>query len=234
MAAVLSAGPDAVLSHRTAARLWGIRVPQPAAIEISVPIGRRPRSRGIVAHRRVRLGSDEITTRHGIPVTRPVRTLIDIATCTSRETLEAAVNDADKLQLTNPEALRRALDQRPREPGTAILRDLLDSYTFALTDSSLERRFLPIARRAGLPLPPTQQHLDGFRVDFYWPDLGLVVETDGLRYHRTAAEQAADRRRDQAHAAAGRVPLRFSRAQVVFEPEHVEATLKRVVRRLAD
>lgn len=122
----------------------------------------------------------------------------------------------------------------PANPGTAILRDLLDSHTFALTDSSLERQFLPIARRAGLPLPLTQQHLDGFRVDFYWPDLGLVVETDGLRYHRTAAEQTADRRRDQAHAAAGRVPLRFARAQVVFEPEHVEATLKRVARRLAD
>lgn len=135
---------------------------------------------------------------------------------------------------TNPEALRRAIDQRPRKPGTAILRDLLDSHTFALTDSSLERWVLPIARRAGFPLPLTKQHLDGFRVDFYWPDLGLVVETDGLRYHRTAAEQTADRRRDQAHDAAGRVPLRFSRAQVVFEPEHVEATLKRVVRRLAD
>ncbi len=146
--------------------------------------------------------------------------------------MEAAVNDADKLELTNPETLRRALDERPREPGTAALRDLLDSHTFALTDSQLERQFLPIARRAGLPLPLTQQHVDGYRVDFYWPDLGLVVETDGLRYHRTAAEQTADRRRDQAHAAAGRIPLRFSRAQVAFEPDHVEATLRRVVRRL--
>jgi very-short-patch-repair endonuclease len=74
--------------------------------------------------------------------------------------------------------------------------------------------------------------LNGFKVDFYWPDLGLVVETDGLRYHRTPAQQARDRIRDQAHAAAGLTPLRFTRAQVHFEPERVHATLVAVARRL--
>ena len=69
-------------------------------------------------------------------------------------------------------------------------------------------------------------------MDFFWPELGLVVETDGLRYHRTPAQQARDRVRDQAHAAAGLTPLRFTHAQVAFEPEHVQATLNAVVRRL--
>jgi len=80
-------------------------------------------------------------------------------------------------------------------------------------------------RQAGLPRPRTQEHVNGFRVDFYWPELGLVVETDGLRYHRTPAEQARDRRRDQAHTAAGLTCLRFTHAQVRFEPDHVWATL---------
>ena len=71
------------------------------------------------------------------------------------------------------------------------------------------------------------------RVDFHWPDLGLVVETDGLRYHRTPAEQARDRVRDQAHTVAGLVPLRFTRAQVRFEPERVKKTLAMVAGRLA-
>jgi very-short-patch-repair endonuclease len=101
-----------------------------------------------------------------------------------------------------------------------------------MTDTELERRFLPIARRAGLPLPLTQVYVNGFRVDFYWPELGLVVETDGLRYHRTPAQQAEDSRRDQTHAAAGLVPLRFTRAQVRFEPGHVEEVLTAVARRL--
>ncbi len=74
--------------------------------------------------------------------------------------------------------------------------------------------------------------MNGFRVDFFWPDLGLVVETDSLRYHRTAERQTRDRRRDQAHTAAALVPLRFTRAQVWFEPEHVEAVLATVAKRL--
>jgi very-short-patch-repair endonuclease len=72
----------------------------------------------------------------------------------------------------------------------------------------------------------------GYKVDFYWPDLGLVVETDGLRNHRTPAKQARDRVRDQAHAAAGLTPLRFTHAQVAFEGSHVRDTLAAVARRL--
>ena len=109
---------------------------------------------------------------------------------------------------------------------------MLDHRTFVLTDSELERRFLPIARRAGLTKPETGAWLNGFKVDFYWPELGLVVETDGLTYHRIPAEQTRDRRRDQAHTAAGLVPLRFTRAQVAFEPGHVEETLRAITMRL--
>ncbi len=114
----------------------------------------------------------------------------------------------------------------------AALRKVLDCQTFVLTDSDLERLFLPIARSAGLPLPRTGRRLNGFKVDFYWPDLGLVVETDGLRYHRTPAQQARDRVRDQAHAAGGLTCLRFTHAQIRYGTEHVRATLVSVVRRL--
>jgi very-short-patch-repair endonuclease len=72
----------------------------------------------------------------------------------------------------------------------------------------------------------------GFRVDFFWPKLGLVVETDGLRYHRTAASQARDRIRDQTFTAAGLTPLRFTRAQVRYEPAHVQSTLAATAARL--
>ena len=92
--------------------------------------------------------------------------------------------------------------------------------------------FLPIATRAGLPKPDTKRRVNGFRVDFFWPQLGLVVETDGLRYHRTPAQQAKDRLRDQRHAAAGLTPLRFTHAQVAFEDRHVEGVLLQVAARL--
>jgi very-short-patch-repair endonuclease len=112
------------------------------------------------------------------------------------------------------------------------LRRTLDRRTFRLTDSELERRFLSIVAEAGLSLPQTGRHVDGFKVDFFWADLGLVVETDGLRYHRTAAQQARDRVCDQAHLTAGRTPLRFTHAQVRFQPDRVRSTLTAVAHRL--
>lgn len=116
--------------------------------------------------------------------------------------------------------------------GARRLRELLDRRTFALTDSELERRFLPLSRRAGLPKPLTGASVAGYRSDFYWPELGLVVETDGLRYHRTPTQQGKDHERDQAYAAAGLTALRFTHAQVEFESERVIETLCAVGTRL--
>ena len=158
--------------------------------------------------------------------------MIDLASQLSSSDLEAAVNEADKRGLCDPETLRSALDRSSRRPGVAKLRTLLDHRTFTLTDSELERRFLPLARAAGLPQPVTGHRLNGYKVDFYWPELGLVVETDGLRYHRTPAQQATDRLRDQTHAAAGLTPLRFTYAQVAFDPDRVRTTLMSVADRL--
>ncbi len=143
------------------------------------------------------------------------------------------INEADKYNLTNPPRLRRELKERVGERGVAVLRRILDRRTFRLTKEELERRFLPLASRAGLPTPLTGQIVNKFEVDFYWPDLGLVVETDGLRYHRTPAEQARDRLRDQAHTAAGLTPLRFTHEQVRYEPEYVQRILAQTARRSA-
>jgi very-short-patch-repair endonuclease len=229
MAAVLACGREAVLSHDSGAALWGMRPDHGGAIEVSV---RTQRSQpGIAAHRRS-LPAESLTTHHNIPVTTPVCTLIDLAARLSAEQAERAVNQADKLDLVDPEQLREALDHTDPRPGTKPLRKLLDRRTFTMTDSMNEQRFLPIARRAGLPKPETQQWVNGFRVDFYWPELELIVETDGLRYHRTPAQQAEDRLRDQAHAAAGFTPLRFTRAQVRFDPQHVQGVLTDVAARL--
>jgi very-short-patch-repair endonuclease len=232
MAAVLACGPGAALSHSSAAALWGIRDSEGDQIEISVPANRAPRPRGIRVLRRATLIAKDVTRHRGIPVTTPVCTLIDLATRLTRNRLERAVDEADKLDLIDPERLRRELGQRRGRPGVRALRNLLDTATFVLTTTELERIFVPIARRAGLPKPETQTKVNGFDADFYFRELGLVVETDGLRYHRTAFQQARDLVRDQKHALAELVPLRFSHAQVAFEAGYVEAILKGVAERL--
>jgi very-short-patch-repair endonuclease len=160
-----------------------------------------------------------------------VQTLIDLALRLDRRGIERMINEADKYDLVHPPELRDALEQRQGEPGVACLRHVLDRRTFRLTREELERCFLPLVRLAGLPAPLTGQWVNRFEVDFYWPDLGLVVETDGLRY-RTPAEQARDRLRDQAHTAAGLTQLRFTHEQVRYEPDYVVQILAATVRQL--
>ena len=229
MAAVLACGLDAALSHHSAATLWRIRPHQPGPIHVSVPASRRASVPGVIVHRRREL---DTIKRNGIPVTTPIATLVDLAATLGKDAVEAAVNEADKHDLCDPETLRAALDDMAPRPGIQALRRILDIRTFTMSDSELERRFRPIARRAGLPKPLTGQWVDGFQVDFWWPELGLVIETDGLRYHRTPAQQARDRVRDQTHLAAGHTPLRFTRAQVRYDVDHVERTVQAVAQRL--
>lgn len=238
MAAVLACGDGAVLSHESSSALWGFRQTntgsegrraQPELIHVSVPPDRVRRLEKVRVHRRARLEETECTEREGIPITTPARTLIDLATLLQPGELEAAVNSADKLGLIDPEALRGEIDGHCGMDGVKGLRRVVDRRTFALTDSELERRFLRLVNRARLPLPKTQQRVNGFRVDFLWPEVRLIVETDGLRYHRTAHQQSRDRVRDQAHVAAGFTALRFTHAQVVHEPRYVAQTLRTVL-----
>jgi very-short-patch-repair endonuclease len=231
MAAVLACGPSARLSHGSGSAHWGLGN-EAGGIEVSIPSTFHRRPPGISVHRRAGRPADAITMHERIPVTPIALTLIDVAATKSRADLARAVKEADKLDLITPEALREEIELWRGVPGIAALRELLDEATFVLTDSELERLFVPIARSVGLPRPQTQQWVNGFRVDFYWPELGLVVETDGLRYHRTAEQQAQDTVRTHAHLAAGLTPVRFTHGQVRFKPSYVHAQLASITRRL--
>ena len=162
MAAVLGCGPAAVLSHASAAALWGIRPHANAIIEISRTTANPRRRPHVRVHRRTVLESDDLAVRDGIPVTAPIRTLIDLACVIGPGPLERAVNEADRLDLVDPSRLREALDHKQGQPGVGRLRALLDRRAFRLTDSELERRFLALVAESGLPPPLTQKHVNGF------------------------------------------------------------------------
>lgn len=227
MAAVLAAGPDAFLSHRSAAALWGFGKEHRDYVDVSVRRHSEARLPGIRCHRRPSLPAEEVATHRNIPLTQPVRTFLDLTTVAGPKTVERAINEADKLDVIDADALRRALDDHAGEPGVRPLRRVLDKHTFRLSDDELELLFRPIAAAAGLPTPLTKQIVNEFEVDFFWPDLGLVVETDGWRYHRTPSAQTRDALRFQKHTASGLTPLRFSHYQVKYEPRHVRQILER-------
>lgn len=231
MAAVIAGGGPgiAALSHSSAAALFKIGVEQVSAIEVSRRSLTPIRVPGVRVHRRPKLRDGWYGFYEGIPVTSPVQTLIDLATRHGRPAMERSINEADRLKLVRTDDLRKGLDAHPGEPGVGRLREILDRRTFRYTRTELERAFIPLAREAGLPLPRTSVYVTGHEVDFHFDELGLVVETDGLTYHRTPAQQAKDRERDQDHSAAGLTQLRFTHAQIKYEPERVVRILRATV-----
>jgi hypothetical protein len=228
MAAVLACGHDAVLSHRSAAELWGIGYEEGKRIDVTIRRRSGIERRGIRVHARPKLPERSLVRRFGIPVTNPVQTLIDLATELKLVRLERAVNEADKLDLVDPETLRKALDAYAGMPGVKTLRTMLDRHTFRLSDSDLEILFRPIALAAGFALPLSKYWVLGYEVDFWFPDHGLIVETDGLRYHRTPSQQARAAKRDQKHVAAGYRVLRFTHWQIAHAATEVTAILTQV------
>ena len=228
-AAVLACGEGAAVSHAHAAELLGIGPAASGPVEISLP-GNAGRRTGIRPHRR---STFQATECKRIAVTTVAQTLVDMAPRLSRDALETMIGKADQRRLTNPEKLRRALDHMPRQPGLGVLKRTLDRRTFVLTHTELERLFVPLAFAAGFPKPLSQRKVGSSRVDFIWPELGLVVEVDGLTYHRTPAQQAADLVRDHANSARGLTTLRFTHEQVKYQPDYVRSVLAKVRRRLA-
>jgi very-short-patch-repair endonuclease len=230
MAAVLVCGDGAALSNRSAAELWGIGWEEKGRIDLTVRRECRIRRTGLRVRARPSLSERSFVRRFGIPVTHPVQTLIDLATELKVMRLERAVNEADKLDLVDPETLRAALDAYVGMPGVKALRTMLDRHTFRLSDSDLEILLRPLALAGGFPLPLTKHRVLGYEVDFWFPDHGLVVETDGLRYHRTPSQQARMVKRDQKHTAAGLRVLRFTHWQIAHAPNEVTDVLRRILR----
>jgi very-short-patch-repair endonuclease len=228
MAAILACGDGAMLSHRSAAELWGIGKEWERRIDVSIRRKSKIARRGIKVRARPSLPSENVVRRFRIPVTNPVQTLIDLATELKPLRLERAVNEADVRDLVDPETLRESLDAYKGMPGVKTLRTMLDRHTFRLSDSDLEVFFRPLALAAGFALPLSKHVLLGYEVDFWFPDHGLVVETDGLRYHRTAAQQARAVRRDQKHQAAGLRVLRFTHWQISYEANEVTEILRTI------
>ena len=216
-----------MLSHRSAAAVWSIARERPGRVDVSVRRRCELKRPGLKVRGRPTLHPKDVVVEDRIPVTTVPRTLIDLAAELDPIAIERAVNEADKRDLIDPETLRAVLDGFEGESGVPLLRKLLDKRTFRLSDSDLEILFRPIAVEAGLTFPLSKQFVNGWEVDFYWPDLGLVIETDGLRYHRTASSQTRDAQRDRAHALAGMTPLRFTHYEVKHEPAVVRAELSR-------
>jgi very-short-patch-repair endonuclease len=231
-AALLACGTGALISHRSAAGLWGIAAPASGSVELTV-VGRDCRSRdGLQVHQIQTLDPRDRTTRRGIPVTAPGRTAIDYAATTSYEEAERAIAEAFALRLLSEAQLKAACDRAPHRAGVALVRAILGQPTGPRrTRSGGERAMLRLIRAAGLPEPLTNHPVEGFTADFFWPEVGLIVELDGGDFHRPRPAFERDHRRDVVHTDAGHEVLRVSGQQLDREPVYIAAVIVRAYER---
>lgn len=204
-AATLALGDGTLLSHRSAAELWGFLVPRTGCIDVTVRRrSGRARRPGLRVHRAPLLTDALTTARDGIPVTTPQRTLIDLRRVVAPAELRDAIRAAEIAG--RPVGDLGKLTQRTR--------------------SELELRFLQVLRRRRIPEPEVNVRVGPFLVDFVWRQQRLVVETDGERFHRGELAAAEDRARDNELRALGFEVLRFGHGQVVGQPGRVAALVR--------
>lgn len=230
IAAVLACGDGAGLSHACATALWEIRPYSGSWIDVTVPsrAGRVGRDR-IRLHRSSALTRDDIATHRGSPVTTIARTLLDVAAALTPPRLARTVEQTEIRRLFDLSAIDRTLARHPGHPGAARLRQAISAYREdEFTRSDLEKAFLALCHGHDIPRPLVNHIVEGREVDFFWPDQGLIVETDGRATHLTHEAFERDRARDARLLALGYRTLRFTERQVRLSGSAVGRTLRAV------
>jgi predicted transcriptional regulator of viral defense system len=214
LAAVLACGPDAVLSHRTAASHWELLRTDQTRIDVTALRGRHG-APGIRLHRTRSLDAQDTTNHEGIPITSVSRTLLDLAATARATELERALAQAERLQLYDHRAITDLIARSNGHRGTRVLAQATTREA-KWTRNEWEAAFLELIRQAGLPEPQTN---DAFHApdhghcepDYHWPAHQVIVETDGWDTHRTRKAFRDDRAKDAALTASGYRVLRFTR-----------------------
>lgn len=228
MAAVLACGPGALLSHRSAAALHGIRRSSQEAIEVTVPSDRARALAGVRTYRCRRLASEDRTVVDGIPCASVALALLGLAAVAGRRQTERTCDEAEVQGLFDLPAAQDLLDRSAGRRGTATLRAVLSEHVVGttLTRSALEEMVLELCRRADLPRPKVNEPLAcrpgvWHTVDFFWPQQRVILEADGHRYHRTRRAVERDRGREMDLVIAGNRVLRTTWLQVERAPRRV-------------
>ena len=224
-AALLAAGPRAVLSHWSAAALHEL-CSQSLVIDVAFRGGLAGQRAGIRPHRAGDLPASDVMVKHGLRVTTPARTLLDLAAVASRATLERLVEEAQVQNAVAGAELVAMAERATGKRGVRVFREVVHFLDEPLlTRSEGERRLTALCRSAALPLPRTNVRRAGWEVDAVWDAQRLVVEVDGYKTHRPRAQFERDRRKDADLMLAGYRVLRLTWWRLTREPDQVIAIL---------
>jgi very-short-patch-repair endonuclease len=223
MAALLAFGPEAVISHESAAgvlALAGLRPPN-RIVHVALRRGHRRTRPGVRLHRLLGLVDTDVATVDGLAVTTAARMLLDLAPRWRPRRLERALADAIERHLTTLDTMHATLERHLGRPGTRRLGLLIQGDGPSLTRSELEADFLELLRRGKVDEPRTNIRIGGFELDCYWPEARLAVELDGFSYHATRAAFERDRTRDAELVARGIRVIRVTYQELTRHPEAV-------------
>jgi len=228
MAAVLGSGESAVLSHRSAGALWGLFTRSMSFTDVTVPRSTNRRGRrGVVVHLASALPPQDLTTKDGVPVTKPARTLLDLAEVLSRRALERALDESERLRLCRRPALLSVIDRSPGRVGAARLAAVLNDHDegSTATENDFEELLIGLCDAHGIPRPEAQVRVGPYRADFCWRAERLIVETDGFATHSTRLAFEHDHERDVELKLSDWKVLRFTWRQLTRRPGWVATKL---------
>jgi hypothetical protein len=230
-AAVFASGPDALLSYRTAAALWGLRPTARTQIDITTAVRKGGRIAGIARHHG-RVHPEDRALEDNIPVTSVPRTLLDLAEVLQPQQLARAIEEAERRRLFDLAAVQRVVARGRGRRGLGLLVSLLSDYSEPpFTRSDVEGVFFALCRDGGVPLPAMNVIVEGEEVDALFASQRVVVEIDGRGFHMTTAAFERDRRRDAKLMLAGYRVLRITYRQLMDDPRTVLETLRALIDR---
>jgi hypothetical protein len=227
LAAVIACGSGAVLSHRSAAGIWGLR-PNSRWLEVTATRG-SAKVPGIRVHTTRMLAPQDFTVHDGIPVTSVARTLLDLSAVVDGPDLPPAIDRAERSRIFDLTAVVEVLDRANGRRGARALRQAIAAYEPSTQKSVLERRFRALLETTDIPTPAFNALVDGetatHEVDAFWPDRQLAIQLDGFEFHRTRRDRERDATSDADLELAGRRVMRLTWDDVTVHPER---TLRRL------
>lgn len=222
-AAVLACGEGAVVSHRSAAEMFGLLPASDEGVDVTV-VGRNPGFHGgIRLHRPRALARHEVTSMRGIPLTSVARAICDMAATEPANEVEHAYQEALYRRIVTDGQIAGVVKREPNRRGAPLIRALLANP--GMTRSEKERALLRLVAQAQLPKPLTNVRLHGYLVDAYWPENGLVVEFDGWPAHGHRRAFESNRKRDQVLLAHGVRVMRVTGRHLQHEPVALAARI---------
>jgi len=227
-AGVLTCKDEAVVSDAWGSYFWGLEREPELPVDVTRTAGSHRGRKEVYVHRTILTDPRDFTERLGLPITSPERTILDRAESLSQYNLEALIAEALVQKLVTVHSLKAIVNRAGRRKGIPKLIKAI-THSPGLTRSQYERLLRRICRDANLPQPRMNAIVEGYEVDAYFEQYGVIVEVNPFSTHGHQRAHDKDTRKIAELTAKGYVLIPFTDTQLVREPLYVVARLQEAI-----